>query len=270
MALIERAAHDTQRAFDSVAAGYHRANEENPVLRAMRRQVIGVARRFVPAGSALLDLGCGPGTDLAELARSGYRVTAVDSSPRMVLEARGRADAEGLAGVEVRHLGIEEIDRLAPRSWDAALSNFGPLNCVVDLPRAARRIGERLRPGGVLIASVIGRVCPWEIALYLSRRDWRRLRVRFARRAVPVPLNGGQVWTSYYTPGEFERPFVAAGFRREHLRALALFAPPPYLDAFAARHPRLVSRLQAADVRLGRFPGLRACGDHFLVVLRRI
>ena len=47
-------------------------------------------------------------------------------------------------------------------AFDAAFSNFGPLNCVEDLPAVARQLHEVLRPGGVLVASVIGRVCPWE------------------------------------------------------------------------------------------------------------
>ena len=53
------------------------------------------------------------------------------------------------------------------------------------------------------------------------------------------------------------------------LRALGLCVPPPYMQAFADRHPALVSRLQTLDNWIGAWPGIRNFGDHFLVVLRR-
>ena len=270
MALSARALADTRHAFDGVAGDYARSNAENPLLRAMRMRVLAELTARVPAGSHVLDLGCGPGTDDETLARAGYRVTGVDWSPAMVAEATRRSRDARLDGrIAIRHLGIHEIDRLAPALFDAAYSNFGPLNCVPSLGQAARLIAARLRPDGVLVASVIGRVCPWEIALYLSRGDWRRATVRFARRAVPVPLNGRAVWTRYHAPGPFERVFAGAGFVRVSRRALGLFAPPPYLEAFAGRHPVLVDRLQRLDDRLGAWTPFRAWGDHFLVVMRK-
>ncbi len=261
---------DTQQAFDGVAASYHRSNVENPLLDAMRRRLWDAVERHVPAGAHVLDLGCGPGTDIVPFATRGYRVTAIDSSAAMVHEARTRVREHGLAGtVDVHRLGIQDIARLAPATFDAACSNLGPLNCVPDLAAAARAIAERVRPGGVLIASVIGRVCPWEIAVYTARRDWRRVRVRFGVDLTPVPLEGRTVWTRYYRPAAFARACAAAGFRSIERRALGLFAPPPYLDAFARRHPSAVAALQRIDDAIGGWPGLRAIGDHFLIVMRR-
>jgi SAM-dependent methyltransferase len=270
--MTTRALLDTRRAFDGVAAGYDRSNAANPLLCAMRARVRLTLAACVPAGARLLDLGCGPGADAADLAASGYRVTAIDWSPAMVEEARRRVHDAGVADrVEVRHVGIDEIERLDPAGapFDAAYSNFGPLNCVLDLPAAARRIADRLTPGGVLVASVIGRVCPWEIALYAARGDVARATVRFRRGLVPVPLDGRTVWTRYFTPREFEAIFAAAGMTRLSLRALGLLVPPPYLQAFADRHPRLIARLQRAEDRWGGRPVLRGWGDHFLVVLRK-
>jgi 2-polyprenyl-3-methyl-5-hydroxy-6-metoxy-1,4-benzoquinol methylase len=261
---------DTQHAFDGVAATYHRSNVENRILAAMRERLWRAVERHVPAGSHLLDLGCGPGTDEEYFAAHGYRVTATDWSPAMVHEARLRVGASGLdAKVDVHHLGIQEIDRLAPATFDAACSNLGPLNCVPDLAAAARRIADRVRPGGMFIASVIGRMCPWEIALYASRRDWTRVRVRFARELTPVPLDGGTVWTRYYSPAVFERTFADAGFAPVERRALGLLVPPPYMLAFADRHPVLIRGLQQIEDVIGWWPGVRACGDHFLVVMRK-
>jgi SAM-dependent methyltransferase len=261
---------DTQQAFDGVAAGYDRSNAANPTLCHMRARAWDAMDAFVPRDSHVIDLGCGPGCDAEHLARVGYRVTAIDWSRAMVEEARRRVQAAGVAErVDVLHVGIHEIDQLAPVRFDAAYSNFGPLNCVDDLAAAARLIANRLRPGGVLVASVIGRVCPWELALYLARGRWWRAAIRFRREPVPVPLEGRTVWTRYYTPGNFARIFATAGFTPVSLRTLGLVVPPPYLDAFAGRHPRVISALQNVEDRVGGWPGIRTWGDHFLIVLRK-
>jgi SAM-dependent methyltransferase len=261
---------DTQRAFDGVAASYERSNAENRLLSAMRTRTRRVFERFVPAGSRVLDLGCGTGSDVEHFARRGDRVTAVDWSPAMVAETERRVRAAGLAGrVVAQHLGIHQIDCLAPGAFDAAHSSFGPLNCVADLPDIARQIANRLRPGGVLVASVIGRVCPWEIALYLARGNWRRATLRFSNGMVPVPLEGRTVWMEYHSPRTFEAAFVASRFSRVLVRSLGLCAPPPYLQAFADRHPTAVDRLARVDDLVGSWPGLCQLGDHFLIVLRK-
>jgi SAM-dependent methyltransferase len=264
---------DTQRAFDGVATDYDRANAENTILCAMRARVWSAVDHYVAPASDILDLGCGPGCDAERFASKGHRVTAIDWSPAMVGEARRRVRASGFADrVAVHHLGIQDLDRLMPplRQFDAAYSNFGPLNCLAQPNTAAHMIADRLRPGGLLIASVIGRVCPWEIVVHAARRQFPRAAIRFTRGLAPVPLDGRTVWTRYYTPGEFQRIFEIAGFTRVALRSLALFVPPPYMHAFAGRRPSLVSALQRVDDRVGAWPGFRAWGDHFLIVMRKV
>jgi SAM-dependent methyltransferase len=271
--MLTEALLDTQRAFDGVAAGYDRSNAENATLCAMRARVWAAVDAHVPAGSHLLDLGCGPGCDAERFAARGHRVTAIDWSSAMVDQARRRMRTRGLADrVAVRHLGIHDLDRLMPPTlqFDAAYSNFGPLNCVAHPNAAAHMIADRMRPGGMLIASVIGRVCPWEIAVHAARGEFARATIRFTRGLAPVPLDGRTVWTRYYTPGEFQRIFEIAGFARVSLRALGLFVPPPYMQAFAGRHPRLISALERIDETVGGWPGVRGWGDHFLIVMRKV
>jgi SAM-dependent methyltransferase len=268
---VDRALVETQQAFDGVASRYDRSNAQNPTLCGMRARARAAVDAVVPPGSNILDLGCGPGSDAEHFATQGHRVTAIDWSPAMVDEARRRIRVAGLARlVDVQQVGIHELGRLAPAAarFDAAYSSFGPMNCVDDLDAAARQLARRVRTGGVLIASVIGRVCPWEVAVHISRGQWARAVVRFRRGLLPVPLEGRTVWTRYYTPSEFERPFAAAGFTRVSLTALGLFVPPPYMDAFAARHPRLVGALEHLERRTAAWPLLRQCGDHFLIVMR--
>ena len=269
---LDRVLFDTRDAFDGVADAYDRSNAENAILCAMRSCAWATADALLPHPSRILDLGCGPGCDAERFAARGHRVTAIDWSPAMVEEAQRRIRAAGLsARVNVQHVGIHQIDELLPAGlqFDAAYSSFGPLNCVADIAVAARMIADRLGPGGLLIASVIGRVCPWEIAVHAARGAWARALVRFRRGLVAVPLEGRRVWTRYYTPAEFERVFARVGFERQSLRSLGLFVPPPYMHAFARRHPRLVGTLRHVEDRVATWPLVRQMGDHFLIVLRK-
>jgi SAM-dependent methyltransferase len=258
---------DTQLAFDSVAAGYDGPSGNNALIQRLRAQTMAAVTREVAPGSALLDLGCGTGLDAAYLARLGYRVTAIDWSSEMVHRTEQRAAEAGLADhLVARHLGIQEIAQLPACAFDAAYSDLGPLNCVPDLPAAAHALAQVLRPGGKLIASVIGRTCPWELALFGLKGNWRRARLRFATEMVPVPLNGRTVWTRYLSPDEFAAAF-AAGFRLASVRALGLLVPPAYMDAFASRHPHLTAFLARMEDKVAGWPLLRGWGDHFLIVL---
>jgi len=264
--LTLRGLADTRQAFDGVAAEYGQRNADNPILCAMRERVLASIISHCAPGASLVDLGCGPGIDAAWLGARGYRITAIDWSPAMAQSARERVASDALEGsVTVHAVGIHELGRLAAGQFDGAYSNFGPLNCVPDLQAVARNLAQRLRPGGVFVASVIGRVCPWEIARFGCVGDWRRARIRFSRAFVPVPLEGRTVWTRYYSPGEFERVFLNEGFRTTSLQALGLFLPPPYLERLYVRHPMFMRCLAWVERRAGHWPGLRQWGDHFLI-----
>jgi hypothetical protein len=142
------------------------------------------------------------------------------------------------------------------------------MNCVPDLSAVARAAAAVLEPRGRMVATVMGRICPWEFLYYVGRGRWERARIRSARGIVPVGMNRHTVWTAYYTPREFYRPF-ADRFELTACRALGLFLPPPYLVRVRERLPRLCGLLGWLDDRLGGLPLLRNAGDHFLMVLTK-
>ncbi len=137
-----------------------------------------------------------------------------------------------------------------------------------DLDDVARECARLLKPGGQLVFTVIGRICPWEVAYYLLRRRWARVKVRYARGLAPVSMNQRTVWTRYYTPREFYSPF-AGHFTLTHHRGVCVFVPPPYLVSIRRRHREWYQRLWRIDRRVAGWPLLRAVGDHFLIVMRK-
>jgi ubiquinone/menaquinone biosynthesis C-methylase UbiE len=98
----------------------------------------------------VLDVGCGPGTDLAAMA--GFVapdgvVIGVDNDERMVNEAAQRT--AGLLGVEVRR-GDAHALPLADASVDRARTDR-VLQHVADPAAAVADIARVLRPGGVVV-----------------------------------------------------------------------------------------------------------------------
>jgi SAM-dependent methyltransferase len=171
--------------------------------------------------------------------------------------------------VQALQIGGHELNRLdSSASYDGIYSNLGPLNCVPDLADVARECHRLLKPCGKLVFTVIGRICPWEIAHYARQRRWSRATVRFARNTVPVGMNKHIIWTRYYSPREFYRAFEGR-FTLQHYRGLCAFAPPPYLRSVRDKHPKLYQRLWRLDKLAAGWPLIRATGDHFLMVMER-
>jgi ubiquinone/menaquinone biosynthesis C-methylase UbiE len=261
---------DTKAAFDSVAADYDGPRGNNDLIQDMRREMWRWLEAIFSPGARLLDLGCGTGLDAVHLARQGYRVAATDWSPHKVERNTERAAAQQVTDrVRAMNVGAHELHRLQDAcSFDGAYSNLGPLNCVPEIADVARECARLLKPGGALVFTVIGRFCPWEIAHYVRRGRWSRAKVRFARNIVPVGMNNHTIWTRYYTPREFYKPFEQY-FSLQHFRGLCVFAPPPYLTAVRDKHPRLHAQLWELDRKVAGWPLIRAMGDHFLVVMRK-
>lgn len=261
---------DTQEAFDSVAADYDGPRGNNTLIQDMRDEMWRQLDASFAPSSRLIDLGCGTGLDAVRLARQGHHVTATDWSPRMLERTAERAARESVtSNVSVVPLGAHELHRMEGSSlFDGAYSNLGALNCVPDLSAVAAQCARLLKPNGTLVFTIIGRVCPWEIAHYALRRNWERVKVRFARGMVPVRMNKRVVWTRYYSPRELYREF-ARHFRLVHCRGVCVFAPPPYLTGVKERHTRLYERLWRLDRAVSGWPVLRGLGDHFLIVMSR-
>jgi SAM-dependent methyltransferase len=261
---------DTRDAFDSVAADYDGPRGNNDSIQEMRGEMWRWLDATFSPGSHLIDLGCGTGLDAVHLAKLGHRVAATDWSPLMVQRTEARAAAQQVSDrVRAINLGAHELQRLPEaEAFDGIYSNLGPLNCVPDLGDVSRECARLLKPGGVIVFTVIGRYCPWEFVHYIRRGRWARATVRFARQVVPVGMNNHTIWTRYFSPREFYNAFQRH-FTLEHLRGLCVFAPPPYLTWLRDKHPGLHERLWRIDRRISGWPLIRAMGDHFLIVMRK-
>jgi 2-polyprenyl-3-methyl-5-hydroxy-6-metoxy-1,4-benzoquinol methylase len=267
---VEARLRDTQAAFDSVAADYDGPRGNNALIQEMRHEMWRWLDRTFTTQSRLLDLGCGTGLDAIRMAQRGHIVTATDWSSSMVERTAERAKQSAVyTTVDALQIGAHELHRIDGQAhYDGIYSNLGPLNCIPDLQAVSRECARLLRPGGALVFTVIGRICPWEIAWYAGKRQWPRIKVRFARQLVPVSMNGHTIWTRYYTPREFYKEFLSS-FTLAHYRGLCVFAPPPYLTQIREQYARLHHWLWQMDRAAAGWPLLREFGDHFLIILRK-
>jgi SAM-dependent methyltransferase len=96
------------------------------------------------AGDAVLEVGCGTGQLTERLARSGFRLTAIDIGPSMIAAARRR-----LAGADVL-LQVTSFEDLAAGDASFGLVVSGAAFHWIDPGVAFTKSARLLRPGGWL------------------------------------------------------------------------------------------------------------------------
>jgi SAM-dependent methyltransferase len=99
------------------------------------------------AGRDVLEVGCGIGTLLADMAAAGYTCAAIDRSPQMVAATRDRLRRHHIppAVASVRQADIRALP-FADAAFDSVVSTF-PTDYIAD-PRTITEIARVLRPGG--------------------------------------------------------------------------------------------------------------------------
>jgi predicted TPR repeat methyltransferase len=96
----------------------------------------------VPAGSRVLDLGCGPGNSAAMMMDAGLEVEATDASPEMIALAIE-------AGVAAELARFEDVDTIG--RFSGIWANFSLLHAPkLEMPVHLARIAAALLPGGLL------------------------------------------------------------------------------------------------------------------------
>lgn len=107
---------------------------------ALLRHIVG------PAPFTILDLGCGPGRDLATFAQLGHRAIGLDGAAPFVTMARA-------TGCEVLQQDFLKLD-LPDNRFDGIFANAALFHVPTqELPRVLRELRAALRQDGVLFSS---------------------------------------------------------------------------------------------------------------------
>jgi SAM-dependent methyltransferase len=159
-----------------------------------------------PGPFTLLDVGCGPGRDLAYFRSLGHQAVGLDGAARFVEMARAAT------GCEVLHQDFLAL-ALPPARFHGVFANASLFHVPTqELPRVLRALREALRPRGVLFCSN-----PWghdtegfsgdRYGVFHSPERWRAY----------VTAAGFTELSHYYRPAgkpRSEQPWLATVWRK--------------------------------------------------------
>jgi SAM-dependent methyltransferase len=176
-------------------------------LRALDRWL----RRFGVRRERCLDVGCGTGAWLEELAARFTHAEGIDLSAEMVASARARLAAHGIANARVAHVGIADLPAAAERDRYDLIFVGGVLMYLDDdaLADVLARLRRLLAPGGVLLLRE---------STYTGRTRYRDKPL--SRGLFGDAARATRPYRAIYRPlGEYRRRLARAGLVVEATRA---------------------------------------------------
>jgi SAM-dependent methyltransferase len=225
-------------------------------------------KRFLPVNlrEPVADLGCGSGKWGRKLLKSGYHVTFVDLSARMVDEARKQVEETG-GGDKATFLqsDLMDLSALPVDQFGLAIALGEPLGSTEDPGKALRQIARCLRPGGTLVASFDNRIAC--IDYYIEKGDPGELEtfLRTGRTRWLTRDEAERFELHTFTPDQLRRLFAAAGLEVVDLvgktvlplrRSRELLEEPEVRRRWA----RIEKDLAGDPANLGRCPHLQVAG----------
>jgi len=120
----------------------------------------------------VLDLGCGPATQLCQVAALNpeIRFTGVDLSPSMLASAYAHVDQHKLANVALAEGDITRLTAFDAHSFDGVISTLAlhHLPSTAHLEACFAEIARVLRPGGAIYLADFGRLKSLKSVLYFA------------------------------------------------------------------------------------------------------
>jgi SAM-dependent methyltransferase len=260
--------------YQSVSAYYDKDADMNFEARAEINPLLGKIRgdfRKITAKypfTRVLEIGCGPGFDVAWLASAfpGSEVVGVDISDNMVALAQKRIDSQSIPNAKVYTADERSLMRLfGPGSFDMIVVYFGALNTVADLKMTAGIIGELLKPGGHAVLTFVNKWYWREMLVQMLKLNFR---LAFARLK--------KEWGGYstdrhlpsrcYSPKEILSAFK--GFRLLERKGYSIFYPAWY------NYRKWLKKLDVIEKKWQRDQAIQhtflwSKGEYTLFVLKR-
>jgi ubiquinone/menaquinone biosynthesis C-methylase UbiE len=185
-------------------------------------------------GKEILDLGCGNGYLARRFSREGARVTAIDSSFKMIKNAQARDPKNRLKIIYI-HTDANRLDMIADASFDLVFANMSLMD-IEDAEGAVREVSRVLKGrGGRFVASIFhpcfdnGSNSGWVIekVAFEPRKIYRKIRAYRKPFSIDIPWkleNNEKRFTQ-----SFHRPlnWYARILRSNSLFITALEEPEP-------------------------------------------
>jgi len=259
----------TLAAFDLASIDYDETFDSLPGTRRLRQIFISLLSDTFEAGSSLLELNCGTGTDAITLGHKGYRVLATDVSSAMIAATQTKIQQERLDDrIKAMELSFLDLKKLSGHMVDGAYSDFGGLNCTSDISLVAEQLATVIRSGGYFVASVMSDFCVWETTSFLLRGHFRKAFRRSQSEGAIANVHGEAIRVNYFSPSEVSKAF-SHYFVPRGIIGLNILTPPPTSLRLYKSFPRILQKLESLDDMISKMSLFRRIGDHFCIILQR-
>lgn len=256
--------NEVNEAFSRQSENFDDYEERNKILKWMRSITQRHLFRHLKKGDVILELNAGTGIDAVYLGNMGFRIHCIDIAEGMIKKLGDKIDRLRLNKlVSYQVLSFTDLDRLENRSFDYIFSNFGGVNCADDLSLIFSQFREILKPGGKVTMVIIPPFCPWETALILKGQIKTAFR-RMKKRGIWANVEGIRFPVFYYSVSETIKA-LGRDYQIIELQGLASISPPPYMENFPKRYPRIYKRLTYWDEKLSHFFPFNRYADHFIL-----
>jgi ubiquinone/menaquinone biosynthesis C-methylase UbiE len=255
---------DIDEAFSRQSEIFDDYEKGNEILKWMRSVTHKHLLRYLKEKDVILEINSGTGIDAIFLGKKGFRIHCTDISRGMIDKLREKIDSYNLNNIiTYQLLSYSELEKSEIKQFDYIFSNFGGLNCAPDLTTLFSQFRKILRPGGKVTMVIIPPVCPWEIAL-LMKGQFKTATRRLRKREVNANVEGITFPVYYYTASETIKA-LGPDFRIIDIQGLASISPPPYMDNFPKRHPRLYKKLTSWDEKISHLFPFNRFADHIII-----
>lgn len=255
-------------AFSNQSASFDRIYTGNLLSEYMRSKFREELLCYLNKTASILELNCGTGMDTVYLAQLGYHITATDNSEGMLEQIRSKVRHMNLENrIQVRRCDFEHLSDLLPGQFDHIYSNFSGLNCTPHLDKVLLQMGRLLSPGGKISIVVMPKICPWE-NMMLFKGKFRTAFRRFSGKAgTDAHIEGVQFKTWYYNPSYILKA-LKKDFRLLSLKGISITVPPPFIEDFVERYPRVYAFLCAVDKKIEKIFPFNHCCDQYMITLQ--
>lgn len=175
-----------------------------------------------------LDVGCGPGNLLLDLARRGNKVWGIDISEKMVEEAKNLL---AVADIDSFNVNIEAGDfqkKDYPEGFFDVIVAAGFLDYSYDPEEALKKMSYLLKKGGELIISIPNKLC-----IYRFLQKFVNLARVIKHRDINInkKKKKGNYAYRIFSPGQLDKMCKKYRLSKKDFRYFHFFVIPPILDA---------------------------------------
>jgi ubiquinone/menaquinone biosynthesis C-methylase UbiE len=254
-------------AFSRQSSSFDLIEEQNEILQWMRKQIHEHCLRHFKTGDHILELNCGTGIDAVFFAEHGMKVHATDIAEGMLTELRKKISEKNLQEkITTQQCSFTELNKIERKNFDGIFSDFGGLNTAQDISSVIKSFRQLLKPGGTATLVIMPPVCPWEMLLALNGNFKTAFR-RFKTHGAESHLEGETFMSYYFNPSKIISAF-GKDYEVKELQGLCSFVPPPYLEKFPEKNPKLFQRLKQWDEKLSNTFPFNRWADHFILTVK--